>query len=229
MSSTRIKIKKYGQIKKNPDEYYRTPRRRLFGVSGYLLFSSDQRRKRLPEKITVTELGHMWSNLNEKEKAKYNEKAEKLRNIIYDAEDKKMERREKEKERFAENELRLTSSLKKVPKRLDIDYYEEVMKDDKDKGVKRDYEQGKTADRVNDDENIADIDPLEISTGDFEGKYDRDDHKKIKKMKAKSISRNEQFDKDDAKRRDEKENERRKVEEKTVGKEKLDRRKGITN
>ncbi len=93
--------KQYSQIKLNPDEYYRTPARRLFGVSGYLLFSSYQRQKRLPDEITVTELGHMWSNLNENKKAKYNEKAEKLRNIIYDAEEKRIKKKKKKKKKDA--------------------------------------------------------------------------------------------------------------------------------
>lgn len=231
MSTTRTKTKKYGEIKKNPDEYYRTPRRRLFGVSGYLLFSSDQRRKRLPDKITVTELGHMWSNLNDKEKAKFNEKAEKLRNKIYDAEDKKLQRRENEKEKFAENELLLTSSLRKIPKRLNIDYYEDLFKDDKDKGIKRDYEQGKTADRVNDDENLGDFDPLNISTGDYDNKDERNQDEKNQKIKKnkKDNSQNQIKEKERKELDVSKSNIedlKRKNEERTVGKEKLEQRKG---
>jgi hypothetical protein len=210
MRATRTNTKKYGQIKKNPDEYYRTPKRKLLGVSGYLLFSSDQRRKRLPDKITVTELGHMWSNLNDKEKTKYNEKAEKLRNIIYDAEDKKLQQREKEKEkeRFAENELRLTSSLRKVPKRLEIDYYEDLFKYDEDKGFKRDFEQGKTADIVNENENLGDIDPLYISTGDYDDKDDRNQDEKMQKEKSKEPKKSR---KESGKGKSDKEDEKKKV------------------
>lgn len=251
-SRSRGRQKKYGQIKSNPDEYYRTPARRLFGVSGYLLFSSDQRQKRFPEKITVTELGHMWSNLNNKEKAKYNEKAEKLRNKIYDADEKKKERKEQEKERFAENELRLTSSRGKVPKHLDIDYYEELLptkSSDKEKGVKRDYEQGKTADVVNDEENLKNINPLEISTGEYEDEDERDQKdkgkssrgggrmkdvdedfkKQDKQTKGKRSGKDKEEDQKKKTGKDKDEDEKRKVEEKTVGKEKLEERKGITN
>lgn len=77
----------YGKIKQDPDEYFRSPKRHIFGVSGYLLFSSQKREETKPNKITVTELGHMWSNLPEKKKAKFNEKADKLRNKIYAAEE----------------------------------------------------------------------------------------------------------------------------------------------
>jgi len=189
MRATRTNTKKYRQIKKNPDEYYRTQRRKLLGFSGYLLFSSDQRQKRFPDKITVTELGHMWSNINDKEKTKYNEKAEKLRNIIYDSKDKKLQRSEKEKERFAENELKLTSSLRKVPKRLEIDYLEDLFKYDEDKGFKKDFEHGKTADIVNEDENLGDIDPLNISTGDYDDKDVKNQDEKTQKGKSKDKSK----------------------------------------
>ena len=56
--------------------------------SGYLLFSSDYRNKR-KEKLTLGEIGKVWKKCSDKEKKKWNDKAEKLKEEILEEEDMK--------------------------------------------------------------------------------------------------------------------------------------------
>lgn len=72
-------------------------KRRIFGVSGYMLYSKYERDIRYPEKITVTEIANMWSNLSDREKRKWNEKALRVRNRMYEELDKRDRERKKAK------------------------------------------------------------------------------------------------------------------------------------
>lgn len=199
MNTRRNAKQKYGQIKHNPDEYFRTPRRRLFGVSGYLLFSSAKREDVKPDKITVTELGNMWTNLNEKEKEKYNKKAEKLRNAIYEAYDKLNERKEKEKTFYDDNIKEFSKSnkeRKKIPAYLDIDYRDELNDDIKkdhqnEKKNKKDlFLQKKKEEKELKDEQISELNALEISPGSIDNK---DYKKKIENNKKRKVLDKSQY------------------------------------
>ncbi len=97
MSTGKSRKVEYGKKKPDSNEYFKTPKRYLYGISGYLIFSSAKREEAKPYKLTVTEIGHMWTNSSKKEKDKYNEKADKLRNFIYEKEEKLEQRKKKEK------------------------------------------------------------------------------------------------------------------------------------
>lgn len=75
-------------------------------LSGYLLFSSETREQCAAEhkKITIAELGKMWSDLSEKERQKFNDKAAKINN-------NRLQKKENEEKLINEN-MRNTNTSK---------------------------------------------------------------------------------------------------------------------
>lgn len=113
-------------------------KRRIFGVSGYLLYSKNERDMRYPEKITVVELANMWSNLSDREKRKWNEKALRIRNRMNEELDRK-ERERKQAKRISqesqdESEIEVNKKKQKQKnKKVEEERESEKRKPDKDK------------------------------------------------------------------------------------------------
>jgi len=185
MRTSKRRNPEYRRIKQNPEEYFRSTRRRLYGVSGYLLFSSAKREEAKPDKLTLIELGHMWSELSEKQKNKYNEKAEKLRNKIYEADEKLQERKSEEDDFIISKQKKYKNE--KIRKQNPLLDFEDEDEDEEENQVENeDYDKKETKpskdkkqngklinqqkkEKIKDEEKL-DLNPIVVSSGSFKGK-----------------------------------------------------------
>jgi len=86
--------------------------------SGYQLFCKDAREKRKGVKLTFKELGELWGDCTEAEKAKWNEIALKKKNKMQESEDESMEeKKDKDKKNEKKSNIRQPKNDEKDKKR----------------------------------------------------------------------------------------------------------------